>query len=125
MVLLRIKFRPRTDEVAGAERSCKRKSFISVIFRKYCRGDQIKENEWAGHVARMGKTEKLYTILVGKPAEKRLLREPKRRCEDNIKMNIRYIGFGVLDYILHNMNRWRDLVNTLRAFWVQKILKIF
>jgi hypothetical protein len=36
----------------------------------------------------MGKTEKLYTILVGKPEEKRLLREPKRRCEDNIKMNM-------------------------------------
>jgi hypothetical protein len=49
---------------------------------------------WAGHVARMGEKENAYRILVGKPGRNILLGRPKRRCVDNIKMNLREIGWG-------------------------------
>jgi hypothetical protein len=46
---------------------------------------------WAGHVARTGE-ENAYKILVGKPEGKRLLRRPRPRWMDNIKMILREIG---------------------------------
>jgi hypothetical protein len=48
---------------------------------------------WAGHVARMGETRNAYRILVGKPEEKRALGRPRRRWVDNIKMDLREIGW--------------------------------
>jgi hypothetical protein len=47
---------------------------------------------WAGHVARMGETRKIYRILVGKPDRKRPLGRPRRMWVDNIKMDLREIG---------------------------------
>jgi hypothetical protein len=46
---------------------------------------------WAGHVARMGKTKNAYRLLVGKPEEKISLGRPRRRWVDNIEMNLREI----------------------------------
>ena len=46
---------------------------------------------WAGHVARMGERG-VYRVLVGKPEGKRSLWRPRRRWEDNIKMDIREVG---------------------------------
>jgi hypothetical protein len=50
---------------------------------------------WAGHVARMGKGRGVYKVLVGKPERKRPLGRPRRRWEDNIKMDIQEVGCGV------------------------------
>ena len=44
---------------------------------------------WARHVARMGETRGVYTVLVVKPEGKRPLGRPRRRWEDNIKMDLR------------------------------------
>jgi hypothetical protein len=44
--------------------------------------------KWAGHVARMGEGRCVYRVLVGKPEEKRPLWRPRRRWQDNIKMNL-------------------------------------
>jgi hypothetical protein len=44
---------------------------------------------WEGHVARMGAKRNSYRILMGKPEGKRPLERPRRRLEDNIKMNLR------------------------------------
>jgi hypothetical protein len=49
-------------------------------------------NRWAGHVARKGEKRNAYRILVGKPEEKRPLGIPRRRCVDNIKIDLREIG---------------------------------
>jgi hypothetical protein len=46
----------------------------------------------AGHVARMGEGRGVYRILVGRPEGKRPLGRPRRRWEDNIKMDLREIG---------------------------------
>jgi hypothetical protein len=54
---------------------------------------------WAGHVARMGERKGAYRILVGKPEGKRPLGRPRRRWEDNIKMDLRKIGIDGAKWI--------------------------
>jgi hypothetical protein len=70
---------------------------------------------WAGHVARMGKTRNVYRILVGNPEGKRPLRRPRRRWVDNIKMDLREIGWVDMDWIdlVQDRGQWRGLVNTV------------
>jgi hypothetical protein len=48
-----------------------------------------------GHVARMGEMRTAFVILVGKLEGQRPLGRPRRRWEDNIKMDIKVTGFGV------------------------------
>jgi hypothetical protein len=43
---------------------------------------------WAERVARIGKDRGVHRVLVGKPEGKRSLRRPRRRWEDNIKMDL-------------------------------------
>jgi hypothetical protein len=54
---------------------------------------------WAGHAAQMGKNWNAYRILVGKVEGKRPLGRPGRRWEDNIKMDLREIGWSDMDWI--------------------------
>jgi hypothetical protein len=56
-----------------------------------------------------------YNILVGRPEGRRLLGRPMRRWEDNIKMDLREIGFGDVDWIqwAQDRDRWRAVVNTV------------
>jgi hypothetical protein len=56
-----------------------------------------------------------YNILVGRPEGRRPLGIPRRRWEDNIKIDLREIGFGDVDWIhlAQDMDRWRALVNTV------------
>jgi hypothetical protein len=61
-----------------------------------------------------------YRILVGKPEGKRPLGRPRRRWVDNIKMNLREIGWGCTDWIglAQDRDQWRALVNTVMNFRV-------
>ena len=54
---------------------------------------------WAGHVARMGEDRDLHRVLVGKPEGKRPLGRPRRRWEDNIKMDLQEVGGGRGDWM--------------------------
>ena len=54
---------------------------------------------WAGHVARMGERRGVYRVLVGKPEGKRPLGRPRRRWEDNIKMDLEEVGRGCGDWM--------------------------
>ena len=47
---------------------------------------------WAGHVERMEQSSNAYRVLVGKPEGKRPLGRPRRRWEDNIKIDLREVG---------------------------------
>jgi hypothetical protein len=49
---------------------------------------------WAGHVARMGEKRGAYRASVGKPEGRRPLGRPRRRWEDNIKMDLREVEWG-------------------------------
>jgi hypothetical protein len=70
---------------------------------------------WAGHVARMGEGRVVYRVLVGRSEGKRPLGRPRRRCEDNIKMDLREIGIDGVNWIRLAQDRvqWRDFVNTV------------
>jgi hypothetical protein len=50
-------------------------------------------------VARMGERRGAYRALVGKPERRRPLGRPRRRWEDNIKMDLREVGWGGMDWI--------------------------
>jgi len=52
---------------------------------------------WAGHVPRMGEMKGVYRVLVGKPEIKRPFGRPRRRWEDNIKMDLQEVGCGDMD----------------------------
>jgi hypothetical protein len=57
----------------------------------------------------------VYNNLVGRPEGRRPLGRPRRKLEDNIKMDLREIGFGDVDWIHWAQDRdsWRALVNTV------------
>ena len=76
---------------------------------------------WAGHVARMGEDRGVYRVLVGKPEGKRPLERPRRRWEDNIKMDLQEeAGGGRGDWMVlaQDSDRWRALVGTVSDFRV-------
>jgi hypothetical protein len=60
---------------------------------------KAKIMRWAGHVARMGEKRGVYRVLVGKPERKRQLGRPRRRWEDNIKMDFQEVGYGSMERI--------------------------
>jgi hypothetical protein len=70
---------------------------------------------WAGYVAHMGEERKMYKVLVGKPEGKRPLGRPRRIWEDGLKIDLREIGWGNVDWIqlAQDRNQWRALVNTV------------
>jgi hypothetical protein len=47
----------------------------------------------------MGEERKVYKVLVRKPEGKRPLGRPRRRWEDGVRMDLREIGFGGVDWI--------------------------
>jgi hypothetical protein len=116
--LLRRIFGPKRDEVTGGWRKLHNEelhglysssSFIRVI--------KARRMRWAGYVARMGEVRGAYNILVGKPEGRRPLGRPRRRWEVNIKMDLREIGSGDVDWIhlAQDRDRWRALVNTVMS----------
>jgi hypothetical protein len=65
-----------------------------------------------GHVAHMGEGRGVYRVLVGRPEGKRPLGRPRRKWEDNIKMDIRETGIDGANWIRLAEDRvqWRDFV---------------
>jgi hypothetical protein len=66
-------------------------------------------------VAHMGEERKLYKILVGKAEGKRPLGRPKRRWDNGIRMDLREIGWGGVDWIrlAQDRDRWRAVANAV------------
>ena len=62
----------------------------------------------------------VHKVLVGKPDRKRPLGRPRRRWEDNIKMDLQKVGYGGVDWIelAQDRDRWRALVNAEMNFRV-------
>jgi hypothetical protein len=114
-VLRRI-FGPKRDEMTG---EC-RKLHNEELHNLYSSPDIIKQIKsrrmrWAGHVARVGEERKVYKVLVGKPEGKRPLGRPRRRWEDGIRMDLREIGLGGVDWLrlAQDRNRWRAVVSAV------------
>jgi hypothetical protein len=60
-------------------------------------------------VAHMGEGRGVYRVLVGTPKDKSPLGRPRRRWEDNIKLDLREIGMGGANWIQLSQDRvqWR------------------
>jgi len=57
----------------------------------------------------------VYTVLIGKPEGNRPFGRPKRRWEDNIKMDLQEVGCGGMDWIemAQDRDRWLAFVNAV------------
>ena len=67
-----------------------------------------------------GEDRGVHRVLVGKPEGKRPLGRPRRRWEDNIKMDLQEVGWGRGDWmeLAQDRGRWRALVGTVSDFRV-------
>jgi hypothetical protein len=65
-----------------------------------------------------GEKRNAYTLLVGKPEGKKPLGRPRRRCVDNIRMDLLEMGWSDVDCIglAQDRNRWRALMNSVMNF---------
>ncbi|KAJ4442624.1 hypothetical protein ANN_04213 [Periplaneta americana] len=108
--VLRKIFGAKRDEVTGEWR----KLHNAELHALYSSPDIIRNIKsrrlrWAGHVARMGESRNAYRVLVGRPEGKRPFERPRRRWEDNIKMDLREVGYDDRDWInlAQDRDRWR------------------
>ena len=71
-------------------------------------------------MAHMGEGRGVHRVLVGKPEGKRPLGRPRRRWEDNIKMDLQEMGgvYGDWMKLAQDRDRWRALVSTVMNFRV-------
>jgi hypothetical protein len=85
-------------------------------YRKLNNDELHYRYSWAGHVARMGEGSGVfYRVLVGRPEGKRPLGRPRRRWEDNIKMDLEGRGIDGANWIwlAQDRVRWRAFVSTV------------
>jgi hypothetical protein len=93
-VLRRI-FGPKRDEVTGGRRRLHNKElYVLYSSPNIIRAIKSRTLRWAGHVARMGERRGAYRALVGKAEGRRPLGRLRRRWENNIKMDLREVGWG-------------------------------
>ena len=71
-------------------------------------------------MARMEEGRDVHRVSVGKPEGKRPLKRPRRRWEDNIKMDLQEVGTGCGDWmeLAEDRDMWRTLVSTVMNFGV-------
>jgi len=86
-------FGPKRDEVTWEwrklhnEELSDRYSLLNIV-----RVVKSRRMRWARHVAHMGEGRGVYRVLVGKPEGKRPMGRPRRRWEDNIKIDLQEVG---------------------------------
>jgi hypothetical protein len=70
---------------------------------------------WARHVAHMGEERKVSRVLVGKPEGKRPLGRPRHRWEHGIRMDLREIGLGCVDWtrLAQDRDQWWAVVSAV------------
>jgi hypothetical protein len=105
-------FGPKRDKVRGEWRRLHNRELYSLYFSpNIIRVIKSRRLRWAGHVARMGERRGAYRALVGKPEGKRPFGRPRRRWEENIKMDLRKVECGI--HQAQCRDRWLALVNAV------------
>jgi hypothetical protein len=115
-VLRRI-FGPKRDEVTvewGKLHNEELNGLYSLL--NIVRVIKSRRMRWAGHIARMREGRGVHTVLVGKPEGKRPLGRPRRRWEDNVRMDLQGVVCGCKDWIglVQDRDRWWALVSAMR-----------
>jgi hypothetical protein len=114
--VLRRVFGPKRDEVTGKWRKLHNEE-LNNLYSSFniVRVIKSRRMKWAGYVARMGEGRVVNRVLVGKPEGRRPLGRPRRRWEDNIKMDLREVGCGCVDWMEldQDRDRWRALVSAV------------
>src|SRR5215813_302754 len=96
--VLRRVFGPKRNEVTGEWRKLHNEELSDLYsLPNIVRAVKSRRMRWAGHVARMGEDRVVNRVLVGKPEGKRPLGRPRRRWEDNIKVDLQGGGSWGLD----------------------------
>jgi hypothetical protein len=116
-VLRRI-FGPKRDEATGEWRRLHNKELYALYSSpNIIRVIKSRKLRWARYVTRMGANTGVYRVLAGKHKGRRPLGRPRRRWEDNIKMDIREVVWGheLID-LAQDRDRWRGLVNLVKNF---------
>jgi hypothetical protein len=114
-VLRRI-FGPKRDKVTGEWRKLHNEELNGLYsLANNVRVIKSRRMRWALHVARMGEGRGVYRVLVGKPEGKRPLGRPRRRWEDNSRMDLQEVECGCVDWIglAQDRDRWRALVSAV------------
>jgi hypothetical protein len=89
--VLRRVFGPKKDEVTEEWRKLHNEELSDMYSLNIVRVVKSRRMSWAGHVARMGEGRGVHRVLVGKPEGKRPLGKPRRRWQDNIKMDLQEV----------------------------------
>jgi hypothetical protein len=98
-VLRRI-FGPKRDEAAGEWRRLHNGELNDLYLSpNIIRVIKSRRMRWAGHLARTREERGAYRILVRRPEGRRPLGRPRRRWEDNIKTDLREVGWGSMNWI--------------------------
>jgi hypothetical protein len=85
-------FEPKRDEITGEWRKLNNEELDDLYSSpNIIRVIKSRRMRWAGHVARVGERRGAYRVLLGKPEGKRQLGRPRRRWEDNIKMDLQEV----------------------------------
>jgi hypothetical protein len=95
-------------------------SYSKCLTSKFClyllaKVIQSRRMRWAGHVARTEEGIGVYRVLVGRPKGKRPRERPRRRWENNIKIDLGEIGIDGANWIclVQDRVRWRAFLNTV------------
>ena len=109
-------FGPKRDEITGEWRKLHNEE-LSVLYSlpNIVRVVKLRRMRWAGHVACMGQGRGVCRVLVGKSEGKRPMGRPRRRWEDNIKMDLQEVGGVCGDWmeLAQDRDRWWALVSTV------------
>ena len=114
--VLRKIFGDKRDEITGEWKKLHNAELYELYSsHNIIRNLKWRRLRWTGHVARVEQFRNAYRVLVGKPENKGPLGRPRRRREDNIKMDLREVACDPRDWIAlaEDRDQWRAYVRAV------------